>query len=69
MKKRIINYLKTKQWFLSSVSGCFPIDAHSFEVFSIKDSEDSPTGKQAFIGYKLNNGNFHFIGVPFTEPK
>jgi hypothetical protein len=45
-----------------------PNDAHSFEVFAIKDSEDSPTGKQAFIGFKLDNGNFHFIGVPYTEP-
>ena len=46
-----------------------PNDAHSFEVFAIKDSEDSPTGKQAFIGFKLDNGNFHFIGVPYTEKK
>ncbi len=45
-----------------------PNDAHSFEVFAIKDSEDSPTGRQAFIGFKLDNGNFHFIGVPYTEP-
>ena len=45
-----------------------PIDAHSFEVFAIKDSEESPTGKQAFIGFKLPNNDFHFIGVPFTEP-
>lgn len=45
-----------------------PNDAHSFEVFAIKNSEDSPTGKQAFIGFKLDNGNFHFIGVPYTEP-
>lgn len=46
-----------------------PMDAHSIEVFAIKDSEDSPTGKQAFIGYKLANGDFHYIQVPFTEPK
>lgn len=45
-----------------------PSDAHSFEVFAIKDCEDSPTGKQAFIGFKLANGNFDYIGVPFTEP-
>lgn len=45
-----------------------PNDAHSFEVFAIKDSDDSPTGKQAFIGFKLDNGNFHFIGVPYTKP-
>jgi hypothetical protein len=46
-----------------------PSDAHSLEVFAIKDCEESPTGKQAFIGYKISNGNFHFIGVPYTEPK
>ena len=46
-----------------------PNDAHSFEVFAIQDCEYSHTGKQAFIGFKLENGNFHFIGVPYTEPK
>lgn len=43
-------------------------DAHSFEVFAIKDSQDSPSGKQAFIGFKIDNGDFHFIAVPYTEP-
>ena len=47
----------------------FPEGAHSFEVFSIQDSNDSPTGKEAFIGYKIPNGNFHFEQVPYTEPK
>lgn len=46
----------------------FPNGAHSFEVFAIKDCEESPTGKEAYIGCKLANGNFHFVGVPFTEP-
>jgi hypothetical protein len=46
----------------------FPNDAHSFEVFAIKDCKESPTGKEAYIGCKLANGNFHFISVPFTEP-
>lgn len=50
-------------------SAIIPSDAHSFEVFAIKDCEESPTKKQAFIGFKLANGNFHFIGVPFTEPE
>jgi len=45
-----------------------PNDAHSFEVFSIKECKDSPTGKQAFVGFKLDNNDFHFIGVPYTEP-
>ena len=46
-----------------------PADAHSFEVFAIKDCDESSTGKQAFIGFKLKNGDFHFIGVPYTENK
>lgn len=45
-----------------------PLDAHSLEVFAIKDSQDSPSGKEAYIGFKLINDNFHFISVPFTEP-
>jgi hypothetical protein len=31
------------------------------EVFSIKDGF-------AYIGFKLLNGNFHFVTVPYTEP-
>ena|ERR1035437_2875272 len=46
----------------------FPNDAHSFEVFAVKSCEDSPLEKQAFIGFKLENGDFHFTSVPFTEP-
>ena len=46
-----------------------PSDAHSFEVFAIKDSKDSPTGKQAFIGFKLANNDFHYIQVPYTVDK
>jgi hypothetical protein len=46
-----------------------PSDAHSLEVFAIKDCDESPTGKQAFIGFKISNGDFHFIQVPYTEPK
>jgi len=52
----------------SKIEKLIPDDAHSFEVFAIKECSDSPTGKQAFIGFKLSNGDFHFIGVPFTEP-
>lgn len=39
-----------------------PINAHSFEVFAIK-------GKQAFIGFKLVNNDFHYIQVPYTVDK
>ncbi len=44
-----------------------PNDVHSFEVFAIKDSDDSSTGKQAFIGFKLKNENFEYIQLPYTE--
>lgn len=46
-----------------------PIDAHSLEVFAIKESNDSPTGKEGYIGFKLRTGSFHYISVPFTEPE
>lgn len=36
-----------------------PLNAHSLEVFHIKN-------KEAFIGFKLANGDFHFIQVPYT---
>ncbi len=36
-----------------------PRQAHSLEVFHIKNNE-------AFIGFKLPNGNFSFIQVPYT---
>lgn len=53
---------------LESIS-ILPIDAYALEVFAIKDSNDSPTGKEAYIGYKIENGNFNYISVPYTEPK
>lgn len=46
-----------------------PSDAHTFEVFAIKDNEYSPSGKQAFLGFKLGNGDFHYIQIPYTEVK
>jgi hypothetical protein len=36
-----------------------PDDAHSLEVFAIKKGE-------AFIGFKVSNGSFNFIQVPYT---
>lgn len=44
-----------------------PQDAHSLEVFAIKDDENGK--KWAYIGFKISNGNFEFITVPYTEPK
>jgi len=53
---------------IHDVSGVLPLpkDAHSLEVFAIKDCKESPTGKEAYIGYKLKTGCFHFISVPYT---
>ena len=59
--------MKTKQE--SAVEKLIPSDADLFEVFAIKDCDESPTGKQAFIGFQISNGDFHFIGVPYSEPK
>ena len=44
-----------------------PADAHSLEVFAIKTDENGKAW--AYIGFKIPNGNFHFITVPYTEPK
>lgn len=45
---------------------CIPTDATNVEVFhlSTKDNGD----KTAFIGFKIKNGNFSFVEVPFTRP-
>lgn len=45
---------------------CIPTDATNVEVFhlSTKDNGD----KTAFIGFKIKNGNFSFVEVPFTSP-
>jgi hypothetical protein len=48
---------KECEWYNESQ---IPLDAHSLEVFAIKNNE-------AFIGFKLQNKNFHYIQVPFTE--
>jgi len=45
-----------------------PAEAHSLEVFSLNACETSPSGKEAYIGFKLENGDFHFISVPYTGP-
>jgi hypothetical protein len=59
---------KLKALRIYDVSGSLPLpkDAHSLEVFAIKDCKESPTGKEAYIGYKLKTGCFHFISVPYT---
>ena len=43
-----------------------PADSKNFEVFAIKMDDN---GKwYAYLGFTLNNGNFHYINVPYTEP-
>ncbi len=44
-----------------------PADAFNLEVFAIKKSEVD--GLQAYIGFKIPNGNFHYVQVPYTEPQ
>jgi hypothetical protein len=38
-----------------------PENAYDLEVFAIK-------GKEAFIGFKIANGKFSFVQIPYTEP-
>jgi hypothetical protein len=37
-----------------------PANATDLECFAIKNNE-------AYIGYKLPNGSFHFVQIPYTE--
>ena len=37
-----------------------PEDAYDIEVFCIRNGE-------AFIGFKISNGDFHYVQVPYTE--
>ena len=69
INKQMSNQKQTAVDEVFNMIQSIPSDAHSFEVFAIKYCEESPTGKKAFIGFKIANGDFHFIGVPYTEPK
>lgn len=40
----------------------FPSDAYDFEVFHIKENT-------AFLGFKIGNGDFHFVQVPYNPGK
>lgn len=42
-----------------------PQHASHLEVFDIKQTDQ---GYEAYIGYKINGIDFHFIQVPFTMP-
>ena len=46
-----------------------PADATNLEVFHVRSCVDSPSGYEAYIGFKLPNGDFHTIGVPYNGPK
>lgn len=46
---------------------CIPTDATNIEVFHL-DTKDNGD-KTAFIGFKIKNGNFSFVEVPFTSLK
>lgn len=43
-----------------------PQNATNLEVFSVKESEDSYSGLQAYIGFYVNN-DFGFIQIPFVD--
>lgn len=45
-----------------------PMGATNLSVFSVKDDKTSISGKSAYIGYQLPNGDFESISVPFTCP-
>lgn len=47
--------------------GSIPIDATNIEVFHL-DTKDNGN-RTAFIGFKISNGNFSFVEVPFTSQK
>lgn len=44
------------------VEVCIPSDAKDIEVFHIRENE-------AYIGFKISNGNFHFIQVQYNPRK
>lgn len=63
----VINKTRNVGTSFDHLKSSIPTDAHSLEVFAIKPDE---TGKLfAYIGFKIANGNFEFIAVPYTEPK
>ncbi len=52
---------------LSAEKTSIPTDATNVEVFHL-DTKDNGD-KTAFIGFKISNGNFSFVEVPFTGKK
>ena len=45
----------------------FNNETSKHEVFAIKHNEEGVL--EAFVGYKIPNGNFHFEGIPYTGSK
>lgn len=44
-----------------------PEGAYDLEVFAIKPCPEGKIGMEAFIGFKIVDGSFHYISVPYTE--
>lgn len=57
----INQYRKDKN---ESKKSLIPQDATSLEAFHIEETKED--GIYAYIGYKLSNGNFEFITIPYT---
>lgn len=51
----------------NNLKGIIPPNATNLEVFAVKESNDSPTGLQAFIGFNNEKGVYGFIQVPFID--
>lgn len=47
---------------INSTKPIIPSDATNLEVFHIKN-------QTAFIGFKISNGNFHYVQVPYNPGK
>jgi hypothetical protein len=67
--KRRLDFINGSTWqqekyLKATENALIPLESYRHDVFAIKDGK---YGKEAFIGYFLPNGNFHFVSVPYTE--
>jgi len=61
------NELYKKVESYNNLKGIIPPNATNLEVFAVKESNDSPTELQAFIGFNNEKGAYGFIQVPFID--
>lgn len=55
-----------KEPYFENKNILIPPDAYNLEVFAIQDMPEGAPGKQAFVGFKISNGNFNFVQIPYT---